>query len=97
MRFILRRIALGLGLMLIVLGWGCTHYADARQEAVATGKSEPLTLWQGESTKVKSYLSDGSFVANKTLYISGMIGMGLGVVVIVVAFPRGSWQPSSGP
>lgn len=97
MRTFVRRLVLGLGLMLIVVGWGVTRYADARQEAIASGESASLQLWLGEPTKVKSWLGGDSFVPNRTLYTGGVIGMAAGACVIVLAFPRGSWQPSIGP
>ncbi len=93
MRFYLRRFVLGLGAVLIVLGWGATGYADARQEAVDGGKSEALTLWVGESTRAKSYVQGDSIVPTKTLYTGGLIGMAVGAALLVGAFPRGSWQP----
>lgn len=92
MKFYLRRIIFGLGLMLMVVGWGATQYADARQQAIAADGSEAMTLWEGESTKPRSWLSKESFMANKTLMSGGVLCMAVGVVVVVVSFPRGSWH-----
>ncbi len=92
MHFYIRRTVLGLGAVLVVLGWGATRYADARQEAIDSGKSEALTLWVGESTRAKSFVDGDTVVATKTLYTFGVVGMAVGAALIVVGFPRGSWQ-----
>jgi hypothetical protein len=96
-RFILRRALLGIGAALLVLGWGCTRYADSRQEAVASGKSELIGVWQGERVKASSLVGDEGVIPGRTLYRVGILCMGIGVAVVVMAFPRGSWQPHAGP
>ncbi|MHC4766098.1 MAG: hypothetical protein ACYTF2_13430 [Planctomycetota bacterium] len=96
-RFILRRALLGLGAVLLIAGWGCTRYADSQQQAVASGKSEPLGVWQGERVKTSTWVGQQEFVPGKTLYRAGILCMGLGAAVVVMAFPRGSWQAHAGP
>lgn len=83
---------LGLGALLVVLGWGSTRYADTRQQAVESDDRETLTLWVGESTSAKSLVSDGSFVPGRSIYHYGVLCMAVGAVTLVMAFPRGSWQ-----
>ncbi len=96
MWLVLRRLLLGLGAVLLVGGWGLLRYADARQQAVANGGSDQLTLWTGEKQKVGSWLA-AEELPGETLYRSGMIAMGAGAALVVFAFPRGSWQPHRGP
>jgi hypothetical protein len=96
-RFILRRVVLGLGALLLVGGWGCTRYADSQLEAVASGKSEPIGVWEGEKVKASAWVGRQEFVPGKTLYRTGILCMGIGAVVVVTAFPRGSWHPHAGP
>ena len=89
-RFIVRRALLGIGAALLVGGWGCTRYADSRQEAVASGKAEPIGVWQGERVKASALVGKPNFVPGRTLYRTGILCMGIGVAVVVMAFPRGS-------
>jgi hypothetical protein len=96
-RFMLRRFALGVGALLLVGGWGCTRYADTQQAAVASGKPEPIGVWEGERMKASAWVGKEGFVPGKTLYRAGILCMGLGVAVVVFALPRGSWHPHAGP
>ncbi|MHC4416727.1 MAG: hypothetical protein ACYS0G_15770 [Planctomycetota bacterium] len=96
-RFILRRVLLGIGAALVVSGWGLTRYADGRFEAVASGKAEPIGVWDGERVKASAWVDRQDFVPGKTLYQTGILFMGIGAAVVVVAFPRGTWQPHPGP
>ncbi len=79
---------------MIVGGWGATSYADARQQVADAGKPEPITLWVGEATRAKTFVKAESAIPSKTLYTGGVIGMALGAAILVIAFPRGSWQGS---
>ena len=92
-RFFMRRLILGLGLALLVAGWGCTHYADAEMNAVSSG-NEAVTLWAGKKTKVSSWLGRDQFLSARDLYRIGYLCMGIGTAVLVLTFPRGSWQAS---
>ncbi len=92
-RFVIRRLLLGLGLVLLVAGWGCTHYADAEMNAVSGG-NEAVTVWAGEKIKVSSWLSRDEYLSAKDLYRIGFLCMGIGTAVLVGSFPRGSWQSS---
>ena len=95
-RFILRRVLLGTGAVLLLSGWGLTRYADAQQRAVAPGKAEPIAIWDGERVKPSTWVGKNEFFPSRNLYQVGIIFMGIGVGVTVVAFPRGSWQPHAG-
>ena len=91
-KYVMRRLLLGIGLALLIAGWGCTHYADAEMHAVTAG-NDAVTVWAGEKTKVSSWVSkkeDG--LGAKQLYQIGFLAMGIGTVLLVVTFPRGSWQ-----
>ncbi len=90
-RFLFRRILLGLGLVLLVAGWGCTHYADAEMKAVSGG-NDAVSVWAGEKTRVSSWLNGGEYLSAKNLYRIGFLCMGIGTAVLVGIFPRGSWQ-----
>ncbi len=92
-RFVIRRLTLGLGLVLLVAGWSCTRYADAEMKAVSSG-NEAVTVWTGERTKVSSWLGRDEYLSAKNLYRIGFLCMGIGTVVLVGIFPRGSWQAS---
>ena len=92
-RFIFRRVLLGLGLVLLVAGWGCTRYADAEMKAVAGG-NDAVTVWAGEKTRVSSWLNGNDYVSAKNLYRIGFLCMGIGTAVLVGTFPRGTWQAS---
>ena len=89
MGFVFRRFVLGLGAVLLVVGWGVTRYADTQQAAVAQGKAAPLTVWTGEKTKVGTWVSKKKFLPGRTLYVGGMVGMAVGAALVVFASPRG--------
>ncbi len=89
---VMRRLLLGVGLAMLIAGWGCTRYADAEMQAVASG-NDAVTVWAGEKTKVSSFVNqkkDG--LGAKQLYQIGFLAMGVGAILLVVTFPRGSWQ-----
>ena len=91
-KFVMRRLMLGAGLAMLIAGWGCTRYADAEMQAVTSG-NDAVTVWAGEKTKVSSFVNgkkDG--LGAKQLYQIGYLCMGIGTVVLVLTFPRGSWQ-----
>jgi hypothetical protein len=96
-RFILRRALLGMGAVLLIGGWGCTRYADSQLEAVASGKAESVAIWDGERVKASTWVGKQDFIPGKNLYQTGILCMGIGAAVLVVGFPRGSWQPHAGP
>ncbi len=88
----MRRLMLGLGLATLIAGWGCTHYADAQLRAVSGG-NDAMTLWVGEKTKVSTWVKKkGKRLGARQLYQVGFLCLGIGTVLLVVAFPRGSWQ-----
>ena len=82
-----RRFFLVVGVTLFTGGWGLTKYADVQQTAIASGKSESLTLWTGKSTKPKTYASKARF-SGKHLFAAGIIGMSLGAMLTVSLWPR---------
>ena len=94
--FLTRRLALGLGAALLIGGWGVIQYAHAQQQVLASGEAESVWWWLGERTRVSSWLGEGKFISGKTLFFLGAMGMGVGSGMLVVAFPRGSWQPMGG-
>ncbi|MHC4219606.1 MAG: hypothetical protein ACYSU7_14280 [Planctomycetota bacterium] len=96
-KFILRRVLLAVGAVLLVGGWGLTHYADAQLEAVASGKAEPIAVWDGERVKASAWVGKNEFLPSRNLYQTGILLMGIGAAVVIVSFPRGSWQPHGGP
>ena len=85
----MRRMMLGLGLVLLLGGWGCMRYADAEMMAVSSG-NEALTDWAGERTKVSSWLGRDEYLSARDLYRIGFLCMGIGTMVLVGTFPRGS-------
>lgn len=87
-RVLLRRFALGLGAVLLVVGWGTTRYADAQQAAVASGKSEPITAWVGERTKSSTFARSDEFISGRTLYMAGIGAMALGAAFVIYTYPR---------
>jgi len=88
----MRRLMLGAGLAMLIGGWGCTHYADAEMQAVTAG-NDAVTLWAGEKTKVSAWVNrKGKRLSAKQLYQVGFGCMGIGTMLLVVTFPRGSWQ-----
>ncbi len=88
----MRRLMLGLGLAMLIAGWGCTHYVDAQLLAVSGG-NDAMTLWVGEKTKVSTWVkTKGKRLGARQLYQAGFLCMGIGTVLLVVAFPRGSWH-----
>ena len=91
-RFVIRRMLLGLGLVLLGAGGGCTRYADAEMKAVSGG-NDAVTVWAGEKTKVSAWVNrKGKRLSAKQLYQVGFGCMGIGTMLLVVTFPRGSWQ-----
>ena len=91
-KFILRRLLLAIAAVLLVGGWGFTRYADAQLKAVASGKSEPVAAWTGKKVKPSAWVAKEGFIPSRNLYQTGILIMGIGAAVIVVTFPRGSWQ-----
>jgi hypothetical protein len=92
-RFLMRRLLLGVGAVLLIGGWGCTRYADSQLAAAASGKAEPIGAWEGERIKASTWVKDEKFIPGKTLYRFGILGMGLGAAIVIVGFPRGAWVP----
>ena len=88
----MRRLMLGAGLAMLIGGWGCTHYADAELQAVTAG-NDAVTLWAGKKTKTSAWVNrKAKRLSAKQLYQVGFGFMGIGTVLLVVTFPRGSWQ-----
>ncbi len=82
---------------MLIGGWGCTRYADSQLEAVSSGKAESVGVWDGERVKASTWVSQKNFIPGKNLYQTGILCMGIGAAVVVMAFPRGSWQAHAGP
>ncbi len=93
--FFVRRFVLGLAALLLVGGWGATRYADAQLQA-ASGKKETVAAWTGEKIKASAWVTRNDVIPGKTLYVAGVIGMGVGAALVVIAFPRGAWVPQGG-
>lgn len=93
MSFWLRRSMLGAGAVCLVGGWGLTRYVDMRQTAIAEGGSDGVSAWVGKRTKASSLVGEEGVIAGKTIYLIGVTGMSLGAMLVIVAFPKGSWQP----
>ena len=68
-----RKLALVLGVMLFVGGWGAVHYTDARQDAL-TGKNRSKA-WQGS----------GTYWSARYMYLGGIISMTIGGMCVVFA------------
>ena len=83
----LRRVLLALGAALLAMGWGAIRYADAQQRVVADGKSESLSLWVGERTKVSTWV-EGEHIAGRTLSGGGVICMGAGAALLALILAR---------
>ncbi len=88
----MRRFLVGAGLALLIGGWGCTRYADAEMRAVTAG-NDGVTVWAGKKTKVSSWINQKKKgIGAKRLYQIGFLSLGIGTVLLVSAFPKGSWQ-----
>ncbi len=90
MNFLMRRVMLSAGAICLVGGWGLTRYVDIRQTAIADGGSDVASAWAGKRVKASSL---GEGLAGKTIYLLGVSGMAFGAMILIVAFPKGSWQP----
>ena len=84
MGFLLRRALLALGAALLAIGWGLMRYADAQQRVIAEGKSEAISLWAGERTKVSTWVDGDGHVSGHTLSTGGIISMGIGAALLAV-------------
>lgn len=87
-----RRVLLCLGVACVLGGWGTIQYGDAQQQALFAGDSESAWWWLGERTKTGAWLAREEFVSGKTIFFAGALGMGLGAALVVLTFPRGTWQ-----
>lgn len=94
---ILRRALLALGAALLAAGWGVLRYAEAQQRAVADGKSESLSLWVGERTKVSAWVEGNRYVAGKTLATGGIISMGIGAALVALTLAGNGNRFNAGP
>jgi hypothetical protein len=85
----LRRAGLVLGAALLATGWGVMQYADVQQRAVAADGNEAISLWNGERTKVSSWLEDDKHLSGKMLSMFGIIAMGAGATLGALALAGG--------
>jgi hypothetical protein len=65
------------------------QYADVQQRAVAADGNEAISLWNGERTKVSSWLEDDKHLSGKMLSMFGIIAMGAGATLGALALAGG--------
>jgi hypothetical protein len=85
----LRRTLLGVGVILLVGGWGVTRYVETRQGVIADGRSETVSAWVGKRTKTSAYVKSGGLLPGRTAYLIGIVGMSAGALLLVFTYPHG--------